>query len=246
MRLNKHNLPLWKRFMDIVVASILITLLLPFFVIIILMIKLESKGPAIYYSNRVGQGFTVFKFYKFRSMYQNADQLISKFKNQYDNSPKNEAVFHIANNKNNTFLVGDEGFIKSDEHEYNLKQKNKISFFKIINDPRITKVGSFIRRTSIDELPQIFNVLIGDMSLVGNRPLPLYEADKLTVDNVIGRFLGPSGMTGLWQVNSRGEEDISADERKAYDLTYSRKFSFSLDLKILLKTFPAVLQKTNS
>jgi len=120
---------------------------------------------------------------------------------------------------------------------------NKSAFIKIVNDPRVTKVGNFIRKTSIDELPQLFNILIGDMSFVGNRPLPLYEAEQLTSNEWAMRFLGPAGLTGLWQISKRGKKDISERERKKLDNYYARQHSFLLDLKIILKTFPALIQK---
>jgi len=116
-------------------------------------------------------------------------------------------------------------------------------FFKLKDDPRITKFGGFLRKTSLDEIPQLFNVLIGDMSLVGNRPLPLYEAEKLTKDMIAWRFLAPAGITGLWQITKRGKEDMSEDERIALDMEYAMKNSLWMDLRIMLKTVPALLQK---
>lgn len=116
-------------------------------------------------------------------------------------------------------------------------------FFKIKNDPRITKSGQFLRNTSLDEIPQLFNVLRGDMSLVGNRPLPLYEAEKLTKDQIAWRFLAPAGITGLWQITKRGKDNMSPEERIALDMEYAMKNSFWLDMKILFSTFPALLQK---
>ena len=116
-------------------------------------------------------------------------------------------------------------------------------FFKIRNDPRVTRFGHFIRSTSLDELPQLINVLLGDMSLVGNRPLPLYEAEKLTRDQIAWRFLAPAGITGLWQVTKRGKDNMSPEERIALDMEYAMKNSFWLDMKILISTFPALLQK---
>ncbi|HYG18962.1 MAG TPA: sugar transferase [Ohtaekwangia sp.] len=116
-------------------------------------------------------------------------------------------------------------------------------FFKIKNDPRVTRVGNILRNTSLDEIPQLINVLKGDMSLVGNRPLPLYEAEKLTKDQIAWRFLAPAGITGLWQVTKRGKEDMSPEERIALDMEYAMKNSFWLDIKILFSTFPALLQK---
>ncbi len=116
-------------------------------------------------------------------------------------------------------------------------------FFKIRNDPRVTRFGAFLRRTSLDEIPQLFNVLMGDMSLVGNRPLPLYEAAQLTNNRIAWRFLAPAGITGLWQVQKRGKENMSAEERIALDVEYAMNWSILLDIKIMLSTLPALLQK---
>ncbi|MEO0334303.1 MAG: sugar transferase, partial [Bacteroidota bacterium] len=109
----------------------------------------------------------------------------------------------------------------------------------------ITRVGKIIRNTSIDELPQLFNVLRGDMSLVGNRPLPLYEAEKLTSDDLAKRFMAPAGITGLWQVTERGKSNTSEESRKKLDIEYAEKYSFWLDMKILLKTPLAAFQQEN-
>jgi lipopolysaccharide/colanic/teichoic acid biosynthesis glycosyltransferase len=143
-------------------------------------------------------------------------------------------------------LVSDDSVVSEDKY---LKQRNneqKNSFVKFENDPRITRVGHVIRKDSIDELPQLINILKGDMSVVGNRPLPLYEAELLTEDESIDRFLAPSGLTGLWQVMKRGDSGaMSAEERKKLDVTYAENFSFWLDIKIILKTVTAFVQKEN-
>ena len=120
------------------------------------------------------------------------------------------------------------------------------AFFKLENDPRITRVGHFIRKYSIDELPQLFNILKGDMSVVGNRPLPLYEAELLTSDEYVQRFMGPAGLTGLWQVEKRGGAgQMSAEERKQLDIKYAKEFSFGMDMRIIIRTFTAFIQKEN-
>lgn len=122
------------------------------------------------------------------------------------------------------------------------KQAN---FFKIKDDPRITKFGKFLRNSSLDELPQLLNVLKGDMSIVGNRPLPLYEATTLTTDEWAERFMAPAGITGLWQITKRGKAEMSNEERILLDITYARNRSLKGDLKILIQTPAALLQKAN-
>jgi lipopolysaccharide/colanic/teichoic acid biosynthesis glycosyltransferase len=139
------------------------------------------------------------------------------------------------------------------DHWFNTQKKEvsetKSAFVKIKDDPRITRVGKFIRNTSIDELPQLINVLKGDMSIVGNRPLPVYEAELLTEDALSKRFLAPAGITGLWQVELRGKGGVmSEDERKRLDNEYADHFkdgnySFWYDLKLILRTIPAMFQK---
>jgi|1048.fasta_scaffold00393_5 lipopolysaccharide/colanic/teichoic acid biosynthesis glycosyltransferase len=131
-------------------------------------------------------------------------------------------------------------------NQYDASENSQAKFLKIINDPRITKVGKFLRKTSLDELPQLFNVLKGDMSLVGNRPLPLYEASSLTTNAFVPRFMAPAGITGLWQVTKRGYEKMSANERINLDILYAKKRSFLLDLKIIMLTPLALFQETDS
>ena len=115
----------------------------------------------------------------------------------------------------------------------------------MINDTRITKVGAFLRNTSMDELPQFFNVFLGNMSFVGNRPLPLYEAAKLTTDNWAERFMAPAGITGLWQIKKRNAY-MSMEERINLDIAYSKKYNFMYDLWIMANTPSALIQKLNS
>lgn len=130
-------------------------------------------------------------------------------------------------------------------NQYTPADKRDPVFVKISNDPRITRFGKFLRNTSLDEIPQLFNVLKGDMSLVGNRPLPLYEAKTLTTDSLAERFNAPAGITGLWQISKRGQKEMSAEERIALDIQYARANSFANDLQIMLKTPKAMIQKDN-
>jgi hypothetical protein len=133
------------------------------------------------------------------------------------------------------------------EKEYfdSKRSKKGAAFLKFKDDPRITRAGKFIRNTSIDELPQLWNVIIGDMSIVGNRPLPLYEAERLTTDKYAPRFMAPAGITGLWQVEKRGKGEMSEDERLMLDNTYAMNYNLWYDLKLILRTIPALFQKEN-
>lgn len=252
------NIGLAKRVFDVFFASMALFFLSPLFLIIYILIKLESKGPVFYYSLRAGTGFKVFKFYKFRSMFVNADQRIKDLKhlNQYniDSASKTEEDLTIreslcnqcaAEGKCQYPLYADNIQWCEKDFKYSKLANSGSAFFKIKNDPRITKVGNFIRNTSIDELPQLWNVIIGDMSIVGNRPLPLYEAEKLTTDKYVLRFAAPAGITGLWQVEKRGKGEMSEDERLMLDNTYAQQQSFKNDIKLIFKTIPALFQKEN-
>jgi lipopolysaccharide/colanic/teichoic acid biosynthesis glycosyltransferase len=253
------SFPWGKRLFDIMVAGIGLLLLLPVFLILALLIKLESRGPAFYHSYRVGAGYRVFKFWKLRSMRLDADQLLASVKelNQYQESPATAAdepepesgvcpVCAAAGTECQYKLVDQHGQLIC-EQQYLLQKKTtqEATFIKIADDPRVTRVGRFIRNTSLDELPQLFNVLLGDMSLVGNRPLPLYEAEKLLTDEASPRFLAPAGITGLWQVSRRGQSTMSEQERKELDNEYAYSFSLRKDLEIMWRTIPALFQKDN-
>lgn len=209
----EYEIPLTKRVFDILASGFALLILSPLFILVAILIKLDSRGNVIYKSKRVGAGYKIFDFYKFRSMRDDADKLIDQVANlnQYSNE---------SSSKN-----------------------GKAAFVKFKDDPRITRLGSFLRRSSIDELPQLVNVFLGDMSLVGNRPLPLYEAEQLTTNDWSTRFLGPAGLTGLWQISKRGKKDMSETERKELDNFYANNYSIFLDLKIIVKTIPALIQK---
>lgn len=243
----QYSIPLYKRIFDIVFAATALLLLSPLFLILAILIRIESKGKAFYYSPRVGTGCQVFHFYKFRSMFQDADLAVQTLmkKNQYSTKTNGEFKDTLPKDKSNVMLVSDTEYIEESDY-LRAKKSQKSSFFKVVNDPRITKVGRFIRNTSLDELPQLFNVLKGDMSIVGNRPLPVYEAESLMTDEHSERFLAPAGITGLWQVTKRGGAfNMSEEERKQLDIQYARNYSFLFDLKIILKTIPAMLQHEN-
>lgn len=201
-----------KRIIDIVVSASILILSLPILILIAIAIKIDSKGPILYNVVRAGKNYKVFKFYKFRSMVMDAENLIKEMihLNQYG----------------------------SEEKEY--------SFIKIKNDPRVTKVGKFLRKTSLDELPQMFNVLKGDMSLVGNRPLPLREAETLVTNECVERFMAPAGITGLWQVTKKEKPNMTTQERIDLDIVYAQKFNLISDFKIMIKTPGALFQNVHN
>ena len=206
-----------KRLLDVVLASILLVLLAPLLVIIALAVALDSPGPVIFRQKRVlgEQSLSdphpeqrVFEFYKFRTMYHGADQRLHR---QY--------MSKLIN-----------GEIKATEGRKGL--------YKLERDPRVTKVGRFLRKTSLDELPQLVNILRGEMSFVGPRPAIPYEVQQYKPWHR-RRLAVKQGLTGLWQVQGRNE--LSFDEMVRLDLEYVQKRSLWLDLKIILKTIPVVL-----
>ena len=183
-----------KRTIDIVVSLLALIFLFHLMVVIMILIKIDSKGPVLFSQNRVGKNGKIFRMYKFRSMVTNAEDLLKELKN------KNE-------------MTG--------------------PMFKIKHDPRVTKVGRFIRKTSLDELPQLINVLKGDMSLVGPRPnLPreVREFDKWMLDKLVVR----PGLTCFWQV--MGRNSIGFVQWMNLDIEYVEKRNLKLDMILILKT----------
>ncbi len=199
---NKILYEIYKRIFDIVSSVIALIITSPFFIIVAIAIRLESKGKIIFGHTRIGKDGRPFKVYKFRSMYENASEIF-------------------------------ENFTEEQKKEY---YKN----FKLDNDPRITKVGSFIRKTSLDELPQLINIIKGDMSVVGPRPIVEKEVEKYGIyfDKV---FSVKGGLTGYWQAN--GRSCTSYDDRVQMDIYYIDNRSFLFDMKIIFKTIVSVIKK---
>ncbi|MBI3854701.1 MAG: sugar transferase [Planctomycetes bacterium] len=189
-----------KRVVDVTVALLMLALLSPFLLLAALLVRLGSRGPAIFRQDRAGMNGRVFTLYKFRTMRQDADQ-------------------ERAGLESRTEMDG--------------------PVFKMKDDPRVTGLGRLLRKTSIDELPQLWNVVKGDMSLVGPRPLPVYEVEKFEPWQRRRMTMRP-GITGLWQVQGRNRVTSFADWMRM-DLEYVDRWSLGLDVKILLRTIPAVL-----
>jgi|YelNatPaOPRAMG01_1025707.scaffolds.fasta_scaffold40624_2 exopolysaccharide biosynthesis polyprenyl glycosylphosphotransferase len=200
LRVRRTPLEGWnlvlKRLMDVVVAFLLLVFLAPLFLIIALIIKLDSRGPVLFKQKRLGFG-REFVFYKFRTMREGAEK----------------------------------------EHEKYIKKYGNM--FKLKSDPRVTKVGRFLRKYSLDELPQLYNVLRGDMSLVGPRPPMPVEVVRYSVEEKRRLGIKP-GLTGLWQIS--GRSDLSFEEWVMLDSYYIENWSLWLDIKILLKTIPVLIK----
>ena len=203
---------LLKRISDIVISLVIGSLTSPVWLVIALLIKLDSKGSVLFKQERVGMDGRVFLCYKFRTMFADADQNLHK----------------EAYEKN----------IKGAE-EANAGDEEKPVFGKVKNDPRITKIGRFLRRTSLDELPQFLNVLRGEMSVVGARPPIPYEVEAYEIYHRRRLDMKP-GITGLWQVSGRNR--LSFEEMVQIDLFYIENWSLWLDLKVILLTLPAMLR----
>jgi lipopolysaccharide/colanic/teichoic acid biosynthesis glycosyltransferase len=211
---------LFKRWVDVILAAALLLLLCPLLLCISVAIALDSSGPVIFEQERVGSRRRragkaewegqAFTLYKFRTMAHNADQTVHR-------------AFIKA------FVQGQVNGGQDGTHR---------APFKLTHDHRVTGVGKFLRKTSLDELPQLYNVLKGDMSLVGPRPVPIYEVEQYKSWHWERLAVTP-GLTGLWQV--RGRSAVSYDEMIRMDLDYVAHQSTWLDVQILLMTIPAVL-----
>lgn len=189
----------FKRFFDILVSSLGIIILSPLLLIIAILIKCTSKGPALYVSQRVGKDGKVFKFFKFRTMVVDADKQLKEL-------------------------------LKYNEIDGGV-------IFKMENDPRVTKVGKFLRKSSLDELPQLFNVFIGNMTFVGPRPCTVREYELYNAYHK-QRFAVKQGITCLWQCSGRSK--LSFENQIELDLEYISKRSAFYDIWILIRTVPAV------
>ena len=201
-----------KRGMDVLGSALLLTILSPVFLVIAAVIKLSSEGPVLFRQQRIGEHGTAFTFLKFRSMYVNNDA------SEHKEYVRKLIAGQAAKQPTSSAAEG---------------------VFKLTNDCRVTPVGNFLRRTSLDELPQFLNVLKGDMSLVGPRPPVPYEVEAYATWHRRRLLEAKPGITGLWQVHGRSR--VGFDDMVRLDLRYARNCSPLLDLKILLLTPKAVI-----
>ncbi len=191
-----------KRILDCILATIALIILSPIYLIIAIAVKIDSKGPVFFKHTRIGKNGKIIKIYKYRTMVENAEELIKKF------TPE-----------------------QMKEYKEN---------FKLENDPRITKVGKFLRKTSLDELPQLLNIIQGDLALIGPRPVVKRELEKYGENT--GKFLSVTpGLTGNWAAS--GRSNTTYEERMEMELWYVDHISFITDVKIFFKTIIAVIKK---
>lgn len=218
----------WKHVLDIALAVLAVVVLSPLLLLIALAIKLESKGPVIYKQTRLGKGGKPFQLLKFRTMYVDGTE---RLKNFLARNP--EAFQEILDNVKKDPQLNR----KLNEKEL-LTHSDWLAYWKLRRDPRITRVGKFLRRFSLDELPQLINVIRGEMSLVGPRPYMLHEIEEMAefADKILS--VKP-GITGLWQV--RGRASLTFRDRLWLETFYAQRTSLLLDLWIILKTIPAVI-----
>lgn len=189
-----------KRAIDIVISLISLIILIPVFIIIGIAIKIDSKGPIFFKHTRVGKNGKIIKVYKFRTMVENAEELIKEF------TPE--------------------------------QMKEYKETYKLLRDPRVTKLGMFLRNTSLDELPQLINILKGELSIIGPRPVIAEELEKYGTNKK--KFLSVTpGLTGYWAANGRGRTNY--EQRMQMELFYVDNLSFKMDVKVFIKTIETVL-----
>jgi len=203
-----------KRLLDCIIASVLLVLTSPLFLVIVLMIKRTNPGPVLFVQERLGKDGIPFRFYKFRTMTHNSDDAIHR---QF------AAMFINGDNQGC--------------HQHNGSEE----LYKLKCDPRITPIGYWLRRTSLDELPQLVNILKGEMSLVGPRPPIAYELEHYQPRH-LERLKVTPGLTGLWQVSGRSR--VPFEDMVRLDLQYINSWSLWLDVIILVRTLPVVIQGT--
>lgn len=199
-----------KRLIDVGAALTVAILGFPFFLAVALLIKLTSRGPVFYSQKRIGEHGEIFTLFKFRTMRQDSDDSIHR---EFTRS-----------------------FIEGRTSNSSLDEKAP-SVYKLTNDPRVTSVGNFLRKTSLDELPQFINILKGEMTIVGPRPPLQYELEHYEEWHKLRLEVRP-GLTGLWQVS--GRSSVPFDEMVKLDLYYIEHWSLLLDLKIMLRTIPVM------
>ncbi|HZC04090.1 MAG TPA: sugar transferase [Ktedonobacterales bacterium] len=210
VRVREDRYFLVKRLVDIALGLALFSLALPVMLLVGVLVALDTAGPVLYKQKRVGQNGVEFDLYKFRSMAHNADNALHR--------------------------VAVQQYMRGERLNH---ERTTDAPFKLGNDPRVTRIGKLIRKTSLDELPQLWNIVIGDMSLVGPRPPVPYEVEMYS-PRAMQRLDGKPGLTGPWQVYGRGT--VTFSQMIEMDVAYLENRSIWYDLKLVILTAPAVLK----
>ncbi|MEO8794389.1 MAG: sugar transferase [Daejeonella sp.] len=246
---NPYRVPNETRAFDIIFSGFCLILFSPLFLLFAILIKLESKGPVFSHSFRVGSNYRIFKMLSFRTM---------KLSGEHVNGNSHSSnITHAANSTQEIGNCDDcransvvcqfpvfAGKVTCCEKKFMYKEKliEGTSKSGYVPEIRLTMVGRFLRLTRLSHLPQLVNVFRGEMSVVGNMPLPLSEAEKLTTDRYVLRFMAPAGMTGLWQIERRKKKYGEQPGRLVLDNRYARNQNFHSDIILLFKTFPALFR----
>jgi lipopolysaccharide/colanic/teichoic acid biosynthesis glycosyltransferase len=205
-------------------SLIILILLFPLLLLLVVLIRLESKGPVFCYSYRVGMNYHIFKFYKFRTMYTE-DYLLKNQHNHINANQKGLVVSEVIEPLSRELIlslnsdkirINDTGFVDESKYESMKKDLNPQVINNLTNDSRLTRVGRWIQNMNLHELPQLFNVLKGDISLIGDRPLPINEAERLVSDELIDHLIRPIGFIRFW--------NVTGSEKKERHISESSKF----------------------
>ncbi len=220
-----------KQILDYVLAALFVLFTVPLFLVIAIAIKIASPGPVFFIQKRVGKDGRMFPFYKFRTMKVNSDDAVHR-------EFSREFICGTEQNGNGNGNGHGHGNNRNAKETRSTHSNGNAKVYKLTRDPRVTAVGQILRRTSLDELPQLFNVLRGEMSLVGPRPPVVYELEHYQ-DWHKQRLVARPGITGLWQVS--GRSSVPFDEMVLLDLYYIEHRSTLMDLRIMAKTLPVML-----
>jgi lipopolysaccharide/colanic/teichoic acid biosynthesis glycosyltransferase len=226
---------------DSFASLIILILLFPLLLLLVVLIMLESKGPVFCYSYRVGMNYHIFKFYKFRTMYTE-DYLLKNQHNHINANQKRIVASEVIEPLSRELLLSlnsdkirikDTGFVDESKYESMKKDLNPQEINNLTNDPRLTRIGRWIQNMNLHELPQLFNILKGDISLIGDRPLPINEAERLVSDELIDHLIRPIGFIRFWNVTGSDKKERHVLKSSKFGNRIFQEYVFLQYLNIL-------------
>lgn len=233
------------KFIDSFASLIILILLFPLLFLVFILIMLESKGPVFCYSYRVGMNYHIFKFYQFRTMYREAYLL--KNQHSYINanqkgSDKSESIEPLSRQlilsvNPDKIRIKDNGFVDEPKYESKKTDLNIEVINNIKNDPRFTRTGRWIHNMNLDKLPQLFNILKGDISLIGDCPLPINEAEKLVSDELVNRLMRPVGFIRFWNFVGSDKKERHFTKTSKFAKRVFHEYVFLQNMNLLPKRF---------